>query len=198
MPEKKEIRNLTLSELRVKPAEGDTPPQITGYAAVFDSPSEVLFGFFREIIKPGAFKSSISGGDVRALWQHDTSMVMGRTKAGTLSLEEDSRGLKINITPPDTQWAKDAVETMKRGDVDQMSFGFSTLNDNWTKDDQGFQLRELLEVELFEVSPVTFPAYPDTTVAVRSMENKTEALQHPEPWQKAYRERANYIGGAIL
>ena len=170
----RETRYLNVSELRVVPAEGDTPPQITGYAAVFDSQSEVLrdakYGVsFREIIRPGAFTKTIQGGDVRALWNHDTASPLGRTKNGTLELKEDALGLHIVITPPDTTWAKDAMESIRRGDVDQMSFGFVCNRDNWIKDENGFPLREVLEVELWEVSPVTFPAYPDTSCAMRSL-----------------------------
>jgi len=194
----RETRNLKLSELRVLREEGQAP-RISGYAAVFDTPSEVLFGFFREIIRPGAFANSLKEGDVRALWQHDAARVLGRTKNSTLILAEDSHGLKIDITPPKTQWAQDALESIRRGDVDQMSFGFQALKDNWTKDENGFQLRELLEVEVFEVSAVTFPAYPDTTVAVRSREEKPEeAPKQPEAWRTACRQREIQIGGAIL
>lgn len=199
--EKREIRNLPLQEMRVIRAEGQ-PAKINGYAAVFDKNSEVL-GFFREIIRPGAFTKTLAGGDIRALWQHDPAMPLGRTKNGTLELAEDAQGLRISITPPDTQWGRDAVASIERGDVDQMSFGFTCLRDSWGKDEADFPLRELLEVDLWEVSPVTFPAYPDTSVAVRSMEAaglndplKEEATL-PEPWRKAKREREIQIGGAI-
>jgi HK97 family phage prohead protease len=177
----RETRNLALAEMKVETREGQ-PPQITGYAAVFDQPSEVMM-FFREIIRPGAFTKTIQGGDVRALWNHDTAAPLGRTKNGTLELKEDAQGLHIAITPPDTTWARDAMESIRRGDVDQMSFGFVCLRDNWIKDDNGFPLREVLEVELWEVSPVTFPAYPDTSVAVRSM--KEAGLDDP-PKEKEY------------
>jgi HK97 family phage prohead protease len=201
--EDREIRSLPMSEMRVEAREGQAPV-IAGYAAVFDQPSEVMLSF-REIIRPGAFARSLAGRDVRALWNHDTAQPLGRTKNGTLQLAEDARGLKITITPPDTAWGRDALESIRRGDVDQMSFGFTALKENWTEDGVGFPLRELLEVKLWEVSPVTFPAYPDTTVAVRNMEAAGLGRQSaqedeaalPEPWRKAYREREIQIGGAI-
>jgi uncharacterized protein len=193
----REIRNLPLQEIRVLRQEGE-PAKITGYAAVFDKMSEVMWGF-REVIRPGAFTNTLKTADVRALWQHDTASPLGRNKNGTLELEEDALGLRISITPPDTQWGRDAVTSIDRGDVDQMSFGFMTLNDKWSKDENGFDLRELLEVELYEVSPVTFPAYPDTSVAVRSRDKQNEE-QHdqPEAWRVACRQRELTIGGAIL
>lgn len=159
-----ERRAFTVTELRVADTEGN-PAKITGYAAVFNSLSVDLGGFV-ERIRPGAFAKTIKSADVRALWNHDPNYVLGRTKSGTLKLEEDSKGLKIEIEPPDTQWAKDLVTSIKRGDVDQMSFGFRAITDEWTKDG-GKQIRELIEVELFDVSPVTYPAYPKTKVAAR-------------------------------
>ena len=106
----------------------------------------------------------------RALVDHDPSKILGRVKSGTLELVEDKRGLRVKINPPDTQVGRDIVESIRRGDVDQMSFAFVTREDKWESDEEGNTiLRELLDVDLFDVSPVTFPAYPDTTVAVRSM-----------------------------
>lgn len=165
----KEVRNYPITEIRVQ-RDKDKPPQIVGYAAVFNSWSEDLGGF-REKIAPGAFKSSISAGaDVRALYNHDPNYVLGRTKSGTLDLSEDKKGLRIVNSPPDTQWARDLQTSIDRGDIDQMSFGFVTRADQWEEDKEtGKVTRTLLEVDLVDVSPVTFPAYPDTTVAVRSM-----------------------------
>lgn len=141
-------------------------PVIRGYAAVFDSLSNPINGF-REKIAPGAFAGTIAG-DIRALWNHNTDYPLGRTTNGTLKLSEDNRGLAVEITPPDTSWGRDAVEAIKRGDVDGMSFAFTTIDDGWAKDDAGQVVRTLRAVQLYEVSPVTFPAYPATTVAVRA------------------------------
>ena len=167
-------------EVRVK-RDADGKPQIVGHAAVFDSLSEDLGGF-REKIAPGAFKRALKEQqDVRALFNHDPNVVLGRTKNGTLRLEEDDDGLLSEIDPPDTQVARDLMVSMERGDVDQMSFGFVTKKDEW-EETEGGDIRTLLDVDLYDVSPVTFPAYPDTDVAVRSHEawRKDE-----EPQEKA-------------
>jgi uncharacterized protein len=152
-------------EVRVAKDEDGTR-RIVGHAALFDSLSEDLGGF-REKIAPGAFADAV-GDDVRALWNHDPNHVLGRTRSGTLRLSEDEHGLAIEVDPPDTQMARDLVVLMERGDVSQMSFGFRTIEDSWEKVD-GQNVRTLKRVSLFDVSPVTFPAYPDTDVAVRSL-----------------------------
>ena len=163
-PKEREERTFAI-ELRV---EGKEKRKITGYASVFNQWSEDLGGF-REIVRPGAFKKTIKEADVRALFNHDPNYVLGRNKAGTLQLEEDDKGLKIDIDPPDTQWARDLTTSIERGDIDQMSFGFRTVKDSWGEEDDK-NTRELLEVELFDVSPVTYPAYPTTVVGVRSVD----------------------------
>jgi len=152
-------------EMRVE--DGDEP-KITGHAAVFNKLSVDLMGF-REKVAPGAFINSIEKSDIRALWNHNPDYVLGRNKSGTLKLEEDKKGLAIEILPPDTQWARDLMETIKRGDVDQMSFAFKTIKDSWENQDKKESIRTLEEVELFDVSPVTYPAYPQTDVKVRSI-----------------------------
>lgn len=144
-------------------------PEIAGHAALFNSISETLGSFmpFREIIRPGAFAKTIKQDDIRMLWNHNTDMVLGRNRAGTLRLAEDDKGLVVENDPPDAAWARDLITSMQRGDVTQMSFGFSTITAHWeTKD--GMDLRVLEEVRLFDVSPVTFPAYTKTDVSVRS------------------------------
>lgn len=160
-----ERRAFGLREMRVAQDDGG-PPRIVGYAAVFNALSENLGGF-RERIAPGAFEKTLREGDIRSVWNHNPDYVLGRTKVDTLRLKEDEHGLAIEIFPPDTQWARDLMVTIGRGDVDQMSFSFSTIRDEWgTRDGQ--TERTLMEVKLFEVSPVTFPAYPQTSVQVRS------------------------------
>lgn len=166
-----ERRTIQMTEIR---AQNDG--RISGYAAVFNQPSELLYGSFREVIKPGAFLSSISN-DIRALWNHDTAYVLGRNKAGTLQIAEDDRGLKVDITPPDTQWARDLMVSIKRGDISQMSFGFNVKKDNWSStQEDGTQTRTLEDVNLHEVSVVTFPAYPQTAVAVRDLSHRLDDL----------------------
>ena len=148
----------------------DGKKRLTGHAAVFNSLSEDLGGF-REQIAPGAFADAITGDDVRALFNHDPNFILGRNRAKTLTLAEDSRGLAIEIILPDTQTVRDlVVAPIERGDVSQMSFGFSVRpgGQDWAKDDEGRVIRTLKRLRLYDVSPVVFPAYAETDVAVRS------------------------------
>ena len=159
-------RRTVRHEIRV--LEGDKGPIVEGYAAVFDEWSDDLW-WFREKIRQGAFSKTIQEADVRALWNHDPNLVLGRTGSGTLELWEDEVGLGYRARPPDTQWARDALVTMRRGDVDQSSFGFEVVRDEWGEaEDSDLLERELIEVRLWDVSPVTFPAYPQTSVQVRA------------------------------
>jgi uncharacterized protein len=161
----------TADTLAVKPSlrDGAASRTITGYAARYDSWSGDLGGFL-EIIRPGAFKKAVSVSDVRALWNHSDDVVLGRTKSGTLRLQDDGHGLRIEIDPP--SWADNYLETIRRGDVDQMSFAFTvaTGGDRWSVGADGVTRREIVEVaELFDVSPVTYPAYKETQVNVREL-----------------------------
>src|SRR5262249_16187460 len=136
-PMKREFRFNSTLELRQE-ANGALP-KIRGYAAVFNVLSEPLFGF-RERILPGAFKGSLKN-DVRALVDHDPGKIIGRSKANTLTLREEKKGLYVEITPPDTSLGRDTVESIRRGDLDQMSFGFRTIEDSW-KTEEGETVRE--------------------------------------------------------
>lgn len=142
--------------------------RLMGYASVYGPLSEDLGGF-RERIAPQAFTRTLedSKADVRALVNHDSSLVLGRRSAGTLKLSTDKNGLGVEIYPPDTSYAKDLRMLIERGDVNQMSFGFIVRADEWTIEET-VRVRTVTDVELIEVSVVTIPAYPDTTVAIRS------------------------------
>lgn len=169
MTQLKETRCAGVTELRIEAQDGGGLPIIEGHAAVFDSLSQDI-GFifpFKERIQKGAFKDSVQRDDIRALWNHDANYVLGRNKAGMLELEETDRGLKVRIHPPDTTWARDLTESIKRGDVTQMSFGFTVETESWSVEN-GEDIRTLERVKLYDVSPVTFPAYLDTDVGVRS------------------------------
>lgn len=139
---------------------------IEGYFAVFNRETELLPGIFEEIA-PGAFDNTLSN-DIRALINHETRLVLGRTKAGTLELRADSYGLwgRIRINPNDTD-AVNLYERVKRGDVDQCSFGFNIVREETDWRDDGTVKFILKEVDLHEVSVVTFPAYEDTGVQAR-------------------------------
>jgi len=143
--------------------------KIVGYAAVFDKPSEDL-GFI-EYVRKGAFKKAISKSDARALFNHDTdTLPLGRQSSGTLVLREDDNGLYYEILPPDTQTARDLMTSIDRGDVKESSYGFTVAVDEWDFKDPDNTKRTIIEVaEIFDVSPVVFAAFNDTTVALRKM-----------------------------
>jgi|688.fasta_scaffold52459_2 HK97 family phage prohead protease len=161
-------------EIRMQ--ENESGPVIVGYAAVFGSRSFDLGGF-TEIIKPGAFTRTLaSKPDARALVNHESGlMTIGRTTNGTLELSEDEIGLRATIYLPDTQAGRDTLTLVKRGDLDQMSFAFWVIKDNWIEE-RGSITRELHEVSIDngDVSVVTFPAYGDTMITARSMMNLPE------------------------
>lgn len=165
--QKTERRTFVLNGLELRSEGEDQIKKIVGHAAVFDELSQDLGGF-REKIAPGAFSETINKDDIRALWNHDPNFVLGRNKSGTLALYEDEQGLAIEITPPDTQAARDLMVSMERGDVTQMSFGFKTIEDTWNNEN-GEEIRTLVKVDIFDVSPVTYPAYTQTDVALRSL-----------------------------
>ena len=139
---------------------------LVGMAAVFDSPFE---GFgFTEIIAPGAFTRALKEKqDVRALVNHDPSLILGRTKADTLTLAETKEGLHAEIRVADTQTGRDTTESVRRGDLDGMSFGFSVVEEIWRTVDE-VEIRRITDVDLFDVSVVTFPAFEETSVGLRS------------------------------
>ncbi len=146
----------------------DHGTKIGGHAAVFNDQVEIFPGF-EERFEPGAFTKTIEGDDIRALWNHDPAFVMGRNKSGTLRLSEDDRGLVFENDPPDAQWAKDIVVSIKRGDISGASIGFRVVKETWEHREDGVEVRSIQEAKLFDVSPVAFPAYPSTDVGVRSL-----------------------------
>jgi HK97 family phage prohead protease len=163
----RELRYLPIRELRVA-TDADGTRKVSGYAALFNSRS-VDFGGWCEIIAPSAFTTTLQEQpDVLALRDHDPSILLGRTKSGTLTLTVDATGLRFDLTLPDTTQARDLAESMSRGDIDSCSFGFCTDNDVWAEDAEGCTVRTLLAVTLFEISIVSFPAYPDTSASLRS------------------------------
>ena len=147
-----------LFNIETRMEEGETM-NVVGHASVYNTMSEDLGGF-REIIAPGAFDDVLEN-DVRALINHDGNLILARTTSGTLKLSTDEKGLKYEFDMPETSYGKDLAISMKRGDVTQSSFAFTVENDNWeTKD--GMDVRTITKVKrLFDVSPVTYPAYPD-------------------------------------
>lgn len=166
-----EVRSLPLApELRVA-REAGKAPKIIGYAAVHEKLSENLGGF-REKIARGAFDKALEKSDVRALINHDANLLMGRQSAGTLRLSTDDDGLQMEIEPPDTEMARHYLRAIERGDMTGSSFSFTVDDDgdDWDEDEDGRVIRTVRSIrDLFDVGPVTFPAYLDTTVASRSL-----------------------------
>jgi HK97 family phage prohead protease len=162
-------------ELRAISTEDGSLRKIVGYASIFDKPSEDM-GFI-EYVKKGAFKKALGKSDARALFNHDTdTLPLGRQSAGTLVLREDDTGLYYEITPPDTQQARDLMISIDRGDVRESSFGFTVAVDEWDWSEKDKVKRTIVEVsEIFDVSPVVFAAYNDTSVALRKMEENKPA-----------------------
>jgi len=176
LKEKKSMK--PIRELRFMPFENfeiredDGPPKLVGYASVFNQEA-TIFGLWREKVAPGSYKKTIKEHDIRALWNHNTDLPLGRNRSNppTLKLAEDDKGLEVEITPPDTQAGRDAVTSIKRGDVTQMSIAFQIIKQEWleSEDKKDLPLRTIKEVKLFEVSPVTFPAFEQTSISARSM-----------------------------
>ncbi len=149
----------------------DSGRTIGGYAAVFNSRANIG-GYFEEVIAPGAFDDALMQ-DVRALVDHDTGRVIGRTKAGTLRMKQDDMGLAVEIDLPDTTDGRDLATLIERGDVSGMSFGFVVTKEMWDETMEP-PMRTIQALDLHEVSVVAFPAYDDTSIAMRSLEKSRE------------------------
>ena len=178
--EKRQLRSIpTKFETR----EDGENPTIEGYFAVFNSNYEIAPGM-SESIAPGAFSRTLSN-DVRALINHDTTLVLGRTKANTLELREDSHGLwgKISINPNDRD-AMNLYERVKRGDVDQCSFGFDLKEQDTEIRDDGAVHWTIKDLDLFEVSCCTFPAYEQTNISARSKERDEIRQRTLSAWRE--------------
>lgn len=174
-----EIRHFKL-ELRQEEDAAKKKPRLIGYASVFDTYSEDMWGF-REKVAKGAFDKTLKEHDIRMFWNHDSNIVLGRNKNGTLTLTEDDRGLAVDNEPPDNQLIRDMVlGPIERGDVDQMSFAFDVIRDQWDYDRAADVVtRTLVEVRLYEVSPVAIPAYPDTVISARAKNRAAELRSAP-------------------
>lgn len=183
MSSNREFRAFAVDKLAIE-KRSDSAGTLVGHAAVFNTETDIG-GWYREKIKPGAFAESIKKDDVRALFNHDPNFVLGRNKANTLRMEEDSTGLLVSIDMPDNQFARDLAVTISRGDVTQMSFGFETEVEEIERGEET-PLRTLVKVRLWDVSPVTFPAYPTTDVGLRSVEawqkSQQRAVQRKKYW----------------
>jgi uncharacterized protein len=172
-----ERRSLTPAELpQIRAADQTADPiGFKGHAAVFNKRTWIgppTWGF-AEQVAPGAFAKTIGEHDIRMLIDHDPSRLLARNTPGTLRLAEDKIGLDVDADMAPTSYARDAAILLDRGDLSGMSFGFQTVTDKWEEvegaEGNKFELRTLLEVKLFDVSIVTFPAYPDTDAGLRDL-----------------------------
>ena len=169
-----ELRTITIDEMEYR--EEEDKPVLSGYVVRFNKLSEEMWGF-REQVAPGAFLKSLNERKVFSFWNHNSDMVLGNTENDTLKLAEDERGLRFELMLPDTTAGKDARTLIKRGDVKGMSFGFRTVKDQWDESDPKAVIRTLQEVRLYEVSPTAMPAYPQSSVAARSMEDIKDSYE---------------------
>jgi HK97 family phage prohead protease len=200
------------SPVRLEQRVGTDPPYITGYAAPFfragDPGTEYqLYDDLVERIMPSAFDRALKEDDIRALFNHNLDFVLGRMLAGTLELISDNFGLRYRIAPPDTQIARDVIKSIERGDVSGSSFSFLIHPNgaNYFKDGTGRYVRELHSVQLFDVGPVTFPAYKASTSSIRAAADPADARKDLEAWQArqldatlaGYRARAIATGAAV-
>src|SRR5579864_4016948 len=187
MSTQREVRYLQATEVRAKGGSGDADPlRIEGYAAVYGRAAQ-LPGF-QERIQPNAFKRAVeTRQDVVCLFNHDSNLILGRTTAGTLRLSQDDRGLHYECDLPNTQAGRDTHESIKRGDINGCSFAFTVPADGqrWSEqegeDGEYFIMRDLVDLNLHDVSPVTYPTYAGTNVYARS----TEGIEPPAELRSA-------------
>ena len=184
----REIRQVRSIQTNFTTREDSNDLIIEGYFAVFNSNYEIMSGM-SESVAPGAFKNTLAD-DIRALVNHDTTLVLGRTSAHTLELREDEHGLwgRIVINPNDSD-AVNLYERVKRGDVSQCSFGFDILSEQTEFSDNGDVHWTIKEVKLYEVSCVTFPAYEQTNIDARSAEKAEMQKRKNEAWRESMKGR---------
>ena len=161
-------RSFGMSEMQVEERDG-SPTKIVGYPVIYNKTSRD-FGGFKEVIKPGSIRNLNTGDNIMALAHHDKTKPLGNTKAGTLTLRDTETGLYCEILPPDTSYGRDIITSVKRHDLDDMSFGFELDYEREWKTVNGEEIREIKSFTLTEVSVVTIGAFADTEVAVREFE----------------------------
>lgn len=185
----RDIRQVRSLPTEFKTRKDGEELSIEGYFAVFNSIYEIAPGM-SESIAPGAFDETLSG-DIRALINHDTTLVLGRTKANTLQLRVDSHGLwgHIDINPNDTD-AMNLYSRVQRGDVNQCSFGFDILSEETDFREDGSVHWTIEKVELYEVSPCTFPAYEETNISARQAQRDDLIERKRQAWKEKMKERA--------
>jgi uncharacterized protein len=177
-------KNIRDFKTQFKITRDETTPEervIEGYFALYESETELWEGSY-EIITKGAFDNTITKNDIRALWNHNTQYVLGRNKNGSLQLKADDKGLFGIIKLPNTQYANDLYQLVQRGDIDQASFGFNILDEDFEELASGGYRWRINEIDLHEISVVTFPAYENTSVQAR--EKQVQQLEKRKLQQK--------------
>jgi HK97 family phage prohead protease len=181
------IERRAVAHVELRADENDASRTVVGLAAVYGVRANIG-GMFTEEIAPGAFTRSLTENDLRALYQHDMSQVIGRQSAGTLRARETARGVEVEIDVPEAR--DDVLEAIRRGDIDGMSIGFRVRGDTWSDLDTDTPHRLLTDIDLVEVSPVTFPAYVETEIGMRSDANGVALAEEALAAAKATAEAA--------
>lgn len=185
--------------VRTQPAQiitrDDGTVAVVGYASVFYNPLDpgTEFQLYRDLVErimPGAFDRALREDDVRGLFNHDSNQVLGRTASGTLKLSADEKGLRYEISPPNTQLGRDLPVLVQRGDVSGSSFAF-TIDSQTFRTEGDHDVREINAVTLYDVGPVTYPAYESTTAGLRCAEGIDEAVKARDAWRA---EQARQVG----
>jgi len=168
-----QMRVIPAEELEIRAEQEGKPKRISGYGIVYNRETQ-LYDDLYEVIRPGAASEFLSTNpDIKCCLNHNRDRIFGRTKNGTVKLEENSKGVKYTAKPPDAQWARDAIASIERGDIDGSSFTFAVLpqDEKVTKRSDGTYLREIFKLSrIGEMGPVTDPAYLDTTAEARAKE----------------------------
>ena len=200
---------LKSASVQLETRESDRAPLIVGYASVFfDGTPDTEYELYNsgserwvERILQTAFNDAIQRDDVRVLFNHDANFLLGRTSSKTAGLSVDRRGLRYWAVQPDTQVGRDTVASIKRGDLTGSSFSFMPTEQRWQEvkqdDKSTLVIREIAKVDLFDVGPVTFPAYSATTTGVRSVSGIDDVRQSLETWRASERERISNINSEI-
>jgi len=185
-----ERRFLSVTACPVRLEErGSDPPFVVGYAAVFHDDADPgteyqLYDDLRERVMPGCFDRSLKEDDCRGLLNHSPDQLLGRMGAGTLKLSCDAKGLRYQIQPPDTQAGRDVCALIRRGDLTGSSFSFQARAVSHIRQKDGTAVRELRDVQVFDVGPVTFPAYASTSVGMRAVGGDEDARKAFEAWRE--------------
>jgi HK97 family phage prohead protease len=194
VPENLERRILSPEDIELRVDDGDKP-KLSGYAAKYGILTDL--GWFKERIKSGAFDEALKDADVRCLKNHDPNLILGRTTSGTLRLQSNTVGLKFEDDVPDTTTGKDILEEVRRGDISGCSFAFTVAEQTWKyfEDDSPPERTIITIAQLYDVGPVTYPAYKDTTVKAREIDTTVamrslDAFKESEKKQEEDEKRA--------